>query len=176
MLREKLGLRPTPSQDVAIRAQCGHHCDGPLPRGHPGSCVAWFPEESGRGGGGGDWQEQSADVMAQGLRGLGWPGPRAGAERVWEGWGVPSGHHSRSLRAFVLIKHVRFLRNRLSLVGTAEGLPGPPSWGLMTQGWEEGQAPDSFLSRTTASPPILATRASGPDSDLNSPQRQCLLA
>lgn len=135
--------------------------------------MAWFPKESGRGGV--VWQEQSADVTAQGLGGLGWPGPRAGAETVWEGWGVPSGH-SRSLRAFVLIRHVRFLRNRLSLVGTAEGLPGLPGWGLMTQGWEEGRAPDSFLSRTTASTPILATRASGPDSDLNSPQRQCLLA
>lgn len=47
----------------------------------------------------------------------------------------------------------------------------------MTQGWEEGQALDSFLSsRTAASPPILVTRASGLDSDLNSPKRQCLLA
>lgn len=60
--------------------------------------------------------------------GSAWPGPRAGPKTVWEGQGVPSGH-SRSPRAFVLIRHVRFLKNRLSPVGTAEGVPGLPGGG-----------------------------------------------
>ena len=110
------------------------------------------------------------------LVGSAWPGPRAGPETVWEGQGVPSGH-SGSPRAFVLIRHFRFLRNRLSPVGRAEGVLGLPGRGLMTQGLEEGRALDSFLSsRTTASAPILVTRASNPDPDLNSLKRQCLLA
>lgn len=106
MLREKPSLRPTPSQDVAIRTEHGHHCDDPPPRGHPSSCVAWFPEESGWGGlagpecgchGAETWRAWLARAQGRGRDSLGGVGSPIWTLRIPEGF-CPHQAHSVPLK------------------------------------------------------------------------------